>query len=85
MQNFFGGGLLSKVVGFEGKTFKFEDGNTVTGFYLFLEEKRQGVTGIATDRVFISSAKLDGYVPVLDDEITVNYNRWGKPQSVMRS
>ena len=76
---------MSKVVGFEGKTFKFDDGKTVTGFYLFLEEKRAGVTGISTDRVFVSSSKLDGYVPVLDDEIIVNYNRWGKPQSVIKS
>ena len=77
--------LLSKVVGFEEKNFTFDDGKTVTGFYLYLEEKREGVTGISTDRVFVSSSKLNGYVPMLDDEIIVNYNRWGKPQSVMKS
>ena len=74
--------ILSKLVGFEAKTFTFEDGKQVSGFNLFFEEKKTGVTGIATDRVFVSSQKLDGYVPVLGDELTVNYNRWGKVQSI---
>ena len=74
---------IARLVGFEGKTFTFEDGKTVEGFYLYMEEKRSGITGTATDRVFVSQKKLDGYTPRLDDDIIVNYNRYGKPQSVV--
>lgn len=70
------------LVGFEAKHFKFEDGKEVEGFYLYSEEKKENVTGIATDRVFASHNKLDGYVPVLGDVLEINYNRWGKLQSV---
>lgn len=75
---------MSQLVGFEAKKFKFDDGNQVEGFYLYTVEEKKGVTGTATDRVFVSTSKLDGYVPVLGDEITINYNRWGKPQSVFK-
>lgn len=75
---------MAKVIGFERKTFNFEDGKTVNGFYLYLSEQRQGVTGISCERVFVSTNKLDGYTPVLDDEIEVYYNRFGKPQRVVK-
>lgn len=75
---------MAKLVGFEGKTFTFEDGKSVNGFYLFTEEQRAGVTGVSCDRAFVSQAKLEGYVPVLGDDIVINYNRWGKPQSVTK-
>lgn len=73
---------MARLVGFQGKSFIFDDGKQVEGFYLFTEEQRSGVTGTACDRVFISSGKLGGYVPVLGDEIKVNFNRWGKPQDI---
>lgn len=73
-----------KVEGFESKTFTFDDGKKVSGYYLFLSEKRAGVTGISCERVFISDAKLDGYSPVLEDEVEVYYNRFGKPQRIVK-
>lgn len=75
---------MSQLVGFEAKSFKFDDGKQVEGFYLYTTEKKKGVTGIATDRVFVSTSKLGEYVPVLGDEVTINYNRWGKVQSVFK-
>lgn len=75
---------MGKVVGFEAKTFNFEDGKTVSGFYLYTTEARKGVTGTACERTFVSESKLNGYVPVLDDEIIINYNRFGKPQGVVK-
>lgn len=75
---------MSKLVGYEGKTFTFDDGKTVNGFYLYTEDQRPSVTGVSCDRAFISQAKLDGYVPVLGDDIVINYNRWGKPQSITK-
>lgn len=73
---------MARLVGFQGKTFTFDDGKSTEGFYLFTEEQRSGVTGTATDRVFASNAKLNGYVPVLGDEIKINFNRWGKVQDI---
>lgn len=75
---------MSEVIGFEAKTFTFEDGKSVNGFFLFLAEKRPGVTGTACERVFVSTPKLNGYLPVIGDNITVNYNRFGKPQSIYK-
>ncbi len=75
---------MARVVGYEGKTFNFEDGKTVNGFYLYLAENRNGVTGISCERVFVSDQKLDGYIPALEDEIEVYYNRFGKPQRVLK-
>ena len=75
---------MSKVVGYENKTFKFEDGKSVSGLYLYLSEERAGVTGISCERVFVSDQKLEGYMPVLNDEIEVYYNRFGKPQRVVK-
>lgn len=75
---------MGKVVGFEAKTFSFEDGKTVSGFYLYTTEARKGVTGTACERTFVSDGKLNGYVPVIGDEIIINYNRFGKPQSVVK-
>ena len=76
---------MSKVIGFEGKKFTFDNGRSVEGFYLYLAEKRTGVTGTSCERVFVSQAKLDGYTPKLDDEIEVFYNRFGKPQKVVHA
>lgn len=75
---------MSKLIGFEGKSFTFDDGKTVTGFYLYTTDERPGVTGLACNRDFISTAKIGSYVPVLGDEITINYNRFGKPQSIFK-
>lgn len=73
---------MSQLVGFQAKTFKFDDGKQVDGYYLFTEEKQNGVTGTACERVFVSVLKLNGYVPCLGDELKINYNRWGKVQDL---
>lgn len=75
---------MAKIVGFEAKTFTFEDGNKVNGYYLHTEDHVNGVTGVAVDRAFLSDKKLNGYVPVIGDEIIINYNRFGKPQAIIR-
>lgn len=73
-----------KVVGFEDKRFKFDDGKTVSGQFIYLSEERDGVTGMACERVFLSDNKLSGYIPVIGDEVEVSYNRFGKPQRITR-
>lgn len=70
-----------KLIGFERKTFNFENG-TVTGYNLFLSESRKGVEGLSAERVFCSDNKLNGYSPKLNDELIILYNRFGKVQEV---
>lgn len=67
-----------KIIGYQNKDFTFEDGKTVNGYYLYLTEERKNVVGEAVERVFVSSSKLDGYVPSVGDEIYIYYNRYGK-------
>jgi hypothetical protein len=66
------------LVGFKNSGFKGKDGTYVDGVTLFFTETRRDVEGLSTEKVFITSAKLGNYVPVIGDELTVLYNRWGK-------
>jgi hypothetical protein len=75
---------MYEVVGFQHKELKFEDGNTCSGYYLFLTEKRDKVSGVATDRVFCSDGKIGEYVPKIGDHIQINYNRYGKVAQVYK-
>lgn len=73
---------MSKVLGYSRKHFTFDDGRSCDGCYLYLGEDRRDTVGVATERVFLSDAKLDGYNPSVGDEIKVYYNRYGKPDSL---
>lgn len=75
---------MAILVGFQAKKFTFEDGNTVEGYYLHTEEQLNGVTGTAVDRTFVSQKKLADYIPKIGDEIQISYNKYGKPQSVIK-
>lgn len=54
---------MAKLVGFEAKTFMFEDGKTVSGFYLHTEDKISGVTGTSVDRTFVSEKEMRWVYP----------------------
>lgn len=70
------------IVGFERKSFSFDDGKTVTGYNIYTtDDSNPKVTGVACERVFVSDNKLDGYVPEVGHNITFLYNKWGKVQT----
>lgn len=73
---------MSKVLGFSHKHLTFDDGRSCDGYFLYLGDQRQDVTGLATERVFVSDAKIAGYIPAVDDELKVYYNRYGKVDMV---
>lgn len=73
-----------KLIGFENKNFTFDDGKKVSGVNLYLTEARDGVTGTACERVFMSDAKIGDYSPVLGDEVEISYNRFGKAQRITK-
>lgn len=68
---------MAHLIGFQAKKITFKDGNTAEGTYLYITEERNGVTGFCCDRVFVSVSKIQGYVPVIGDEIRILYNRFG--------
>lgn len=72
-----------QVVGFKASSFKVPDtGAQISGYNLYLTEERDGVTGVAVERAFLSDRKLAGYVPQVGDELHLNYNRFGKIDSM---
>lgn len=73
---------MSIVLGFTHKHLTFDDGRSCDGYFLYLGDQRKDVIGLATERVFISDAKIAGYSPAVDDELKVYYNRYGKVDMV---
>lgn len=72
-----------QVVGFKVSSFKASDtGAQISGYTFYLAEERDGVTGVAVERAFLSDTKLAGYVPQVGDELYLNYNRFGKINSI---
>lgn len=49
---------MFKVIGFQRKNLKFQDGREVSGVTLYVTEVRNGVNGFACDSLFVSDSKL---------------------------
>lgn len=71
-----------KVIGIQHSEFDTRDGKHVSGMFLYLSEVRNNVEGVATERIFLSNAKVGDYPPMIGDEIKVNYNRFGKVDNI---
>ena len=74
-----------EVLGFENVSFSFNDGHTVNGIYLYLkDDAAKNVTGIKTERVFLSDSKVAScnYSPRLHSNVRVLYNKYGKVDEV---
>lgn len=74
-----------KVLGYEQVSFSFNDGHTVDGLYLYLhDEQAKKVTGMKTERVFLSNAKAQAccFTPKLNSNVRVLYNKYGKVDEV---
>ena len=73
-----------KVVGWRDVDFKDQrTGNQVTGTTLFLarEPEDKKVHGLEVQKLFISDEYVD-YDPVENQMIGINFNRYGKVQSI---
>lgn len=75
------------VMGYKRNDFTTKDGNHVTGYNLFLGYPISGADsdGMAVERLYFSDGKLAkcNYVPHVGDEVTVSYNRFGKPEFII--
>lgn len=74
-----------KIVGIRNVDFTAQDGNRIVGVSLYCS---YGITkngaGCAVDKIFVSENKLREvmYLPEVGDDIVVNYNRFGKVESI---
>lgn len=72
-----------KVIGYERKMLNFNDGRSVDGYFMYLsDDSRRSITGVMTERIYLSLNRACGYSPALGDEIKVFYNKFGKVDSV---
>lgn len=69
-----------KVIGFRKSSFKGNDGTEVSGVNLYLTDKCEKGEGLSCDRIYVMDKILAtcGYTPKLNDEVIIEYNRWGK-------
>ena len=75
-----------KVIGFCERSFTSKDtGALIEGMYIYVTFQNKNTTGVACDRFFISRQRLDncGYSPSLDDDIEIQYNRYGKISGIL--
>ncbi len=75
-----------KVVGIKHSPFTTKDGKDIDGYNIYATSpipKDRG-DGFTCDRLYLSADKLSrcGYKPKLGDEISVMYNRFGKPETI---
>lgn len=75
---------MYKVIGFQKKNLKFQDGREVSGYTLYLTETRSGVIGLSSENIFISDSKLGEYLPSVGDMLDIRWNRWGKVEGVIK-
>ena len=68
------------VTGFRKSSFKGNDGTEVSGVNLYLTDKCEKGEGLSCDRIYVMDKILAscGYTPKLNDEVIIEYNRWGK-------
>lgn len=76
-----------KVVGYRRVDFVGNDGKQIAGYSVFCAEniKPDFGAGCAVDKIFLSDRRLAqmGYMPCIDDELQVSYNKYGKLDSVV--
>ena len=72
--------MAMKIIGIRPSSFKGDDGATVSGRNIYVAYPLETGEGHGADRVFVTDKKLADwpYKPVVGDEVTLEYNRWGK-------
>ncbi|MCI8593740.1 MAG: hypothetical protein HFF09_00605 [Oscillospiraceae bacterium] len=71
-----------KIIGIRKSEFTGSDGDTVKGVNYYLTEPMtaSSAEGLLAERVYLTEKRLSelGFVPKLGDEVSVEYNRFGK-------
>ena len=75
---------MFEVVGFARSEFKPQDKNeTISGWNIYVQYEDPKVTGYKCERIYLADGKCN-YAPMIGDRIKVNYNRYGKVDSIER-
>ena len=74
-----------KVIGTKASSFKGQDGQTIRGINIYVTYPLTNGEGEACERLYMTDTKLEqsGYKPKVGDNITVAYNRYGKPALIV--
>lgn len=74
---------MYKVIGTRMASFTAKDQTQIEGINLYCAYEDKRITGCGCERFFVTPKKfINGVVPRVDDLINVNYNRYGKVDSV---
>ena len=77
-----------KIIGYKRNDFTSKEGAVITGMNLYLAYPVAGpeAEGMVAERIDVSDGKLAkcGYKPRVGDEVTVVYNRYGKPEAITK-
>lgn len=74
--------MLANVVGKKILNFTAEDGKVIDGAHLFVTYEETGVEGVAAEKLFISSTKINAKDVSVGDVLEIFFTRYGKVDKV---
>ena len=76
--------MKAKIIGLKDSKFTPQDsGRGIVGKTLYIVYPAEHVEGFRCESVFASLQRfVNGYVPKVNDEIVIEYNRYGKPDAI---
>lgn len=74
--------MLVKVVGKKVLNFTTEDGKVIDGAHYYVTYEEDGIEGLAAEKFYISSSKLNTNVVSVGDSLNIYFNRLGKIDKV---
>lgn len=75
------------LVGMRDVSFKGNDGSQVSGQNFFLTYENDKITGVGVEKIFISNSKFADltFVPELNDQCRLLYNKYGKVADIVKA
>lgn len=78
-----------KIIGYKRNNFTTREGTVINGINIYLTYPVTGTDaeGMVAERIYMSDGKLAkcSYKPRIGDEVTVVYNRYGKPEAIAKA
>lgn len=75
--------MYAKITGYKPLNFVSQDGTPVVGNRIYITYSDPKVKGFATDSFYVSAEKVATKDIVVDAEIEVVYNRYGKVENLI--
>lgn len=77
--------MKGQVVGIKQSSFTAkETGEVITGTTIYFLSEDENVEGFLADRLFLTPRKLAHYQPRLKDIVDIQYNRFGKVDTITK-